>query len=272
MGDVRKENTLDIHDWREPTEIRERTYSDEEIEEIRDELEEYYDDAGGMGMIRHPLITYLGYDPDSRETVTMLGRWIAQKRRGIEQFTTEKNWSQVLMLHEKPWRMHALVEYAPQMDDAEYWQELGSVWCGIEDPRTYLGELPWLFNPEYRGTKKRHLMMTEEERVALQALPDKLTIYRGCAEENRVGFSWSMDREQGNWFARRCGLGAWNDSGPFLLIGECRKSDVIAHFTRRDEAEIVINPDDVRLTETFTIPATHAEAVSDGCSTGQRPG
>ena len=54
----------------------ERTYSDDEIVEIRNELEEYHDDAGGMGMIRHPLVSYMGYDPDSKEMVTKLGRWL----------------------------------------------------------------------------------------------------------------------------------------------------------------------------------------------------
>lgn len=40
---------------------------------------------------------------------------------------------------------------------------------------------------------------------------------------------------------------------PSLVIGECRKSDVIAHFTRRDEAEIVINPDDVKITDSVRV-------------------
>ncbi|MEE9297045.1 MAG: hypothetical protein V3W34_19045 [Phycisphaerae bacterium] len=243
---------LNISDWHEAKEIRERIYSDEEVEDIRQELEEYLEDAGGLGLIKHPLITHMGYDAESRDMVTMLGRWLAQKRRGIEQFVADGNWSQVLMLHEKPWRMHALIEYSSWMNDEDYWRELGAIWCGIEDPGTYLDSLPWLFNPGNRRLEKRHLMMNEEERAALDAIVDTMTIYRGCAEGNRIGFSWSIGREVGEWFARRCTLGSRNEPG-LLLVGECCRSDVIAHFTRRDEAEIVVNPDDVEIREAVSI-------------------
>jgi len=244
---------LNMNDVLAAEEIRERTYSDEEIENLRDELENYLDDASGCNLIKHPLITYMGYDPDSRETVAMLGRWIAQKQRGIEQFIAEKNWSQVLVLHETPYRMRVMMDLAPWMNDEDYWRVLGETWCGIEDPGTYLDELPWMLTPEHRGTKKRRLLMDEDEQAAYELLPDRLTIYRGCAESNRLGFSWSVDREQGEWFARRCGFSTSNKDGTLLLIGECSKSDVIAHFTRRDEAEIVVSPDDVKIIESVRV-------------------
>ena len=260
-------DSLELTDEQQPP--NRRIYSDDEIEEIRDELEEYYDDAGGMGIIRHPLVTYLGYDPDSKEMVTKLGRWLEQKRKCLQKALAEKDWGLALMLHEKGSRLGALMEYASQMPDDEYWEEVGDIWCQIENPGQYLIVLPNLFNPVSRGIDKRHLLMNEEERVAFAALPEMLTIYRGCAESNRLGFSWSIDREQGEWFARRCGFGAWNDSGPFLLIGDCRRSDVIAHFLRRDEDEIVINPDDVKIIESDRVgkdsdqPLVGAGEVSD---------
>ena len=51
----------------------EQICSDDEVAAIRDELEEYCDEAEGLRMIRHPLITYTGYD-GSKDTVMMLGR------------------------------------------------------------------------------------------------------------------------------------------------------------------------------------------------------
>ncbi len=241
----------DMSDVLAMEEMRQRVYSEDEIACIREELEGYLEEADGHGLIKHPLITYMGYDPDSRETVTMLGRWLAQKRHGIEQLASEGDWSQVLMLHEKPWRMHALIEYAPPMDDEDYWDELGDIWCQIKNPGEYLVALPDLFHPGNRGTEKRFLMMNEEEQAALQTLPEKLTIYRGCAEGNRVGFSWSIDREKAEWFAHRCGFAEYNASDTLLLVGECRKADVVAHFTRREEEEIVIDPEDVAIIDTI---------------------
>ncbi len=63
------------------------------------------------------------------------------------------------------------------------------------------------------------------------------------------------------WFGRRCALGSSDESGGLLLIGECRKSDVIAHFTRRDEDEIVINPDDVAIHESIRIEGEDSASV-----------
>jgi hypothetical protein len=245
----------EAHKKEEPTSEESQSikkeYTDDEIAAIRDELEEYYDEVRGAGMIYHPLITYLGYDPNSRESINMLGRSLEQKRERLKQAVAEQDWSLALMLHEKPSRLGALMEFASKMSDEEYWKELGDIWCQIENPSRYLVMLPSLFIPKTRGTSKRHLLMDDQERAAFDSLPAKLTIYRGCAESNSLGYSWSFEREQGEWFARRCGLNTRNKSGALLLIGECQKVDVIAHFTRRNEAEIMINPDDVKIVETI---------------------
>jgi hypothetical protein len=231
----------------------ERDYTDDDIIEIREELEAYYDEARGVGMIFHPLITVVGYDPDSRESIIMLGRSLERKRERLKQAVAEQDWSLALMLHEKLSRLGALMEFASKMSDEEYWKELGDIWCQIENPFRYLFMLPSLFNPKTRGPRKRCLLMNDLERAAFETLPDKLTIYRGCAESNRLGFSWSIDREQGEWFARRCGLGSRNKSGALLLICECCKSNVIALFTRRNEAEIVANPDHVKIVDSVVV-------------------
>ena len=71
------------------------------------------------------------------------------------------------------------------------------------------------------------------------------------------------------WFARRHGFSARNEDGALLLIGDCCNSDVIAHSMRRNEAEIVINPDDVKIIESVRVgedsdqPLVGAGEVSD---------
>jgi hypothetical protein len=37
--------------------------------------------------------------------------------------------------------------------------------------------------------------MESAEADAYRALPDRLTIYRGCCERNLLGASWSLERE-----------------------------------------------------------------------------
>jgi len=38
-------------------------------------------------------------------------------------------------------------------------------------------------------------MMNDEERAAFEALPEPITISRGCGAKNMFGCSWSLDRK-----------------------------------------------------------------------------
>jgi len=81
--------------------------------------------------------------------------------------------------------------------------------------------------------------MEQEERKALAALPDRLTIYRGVHIKKGTlrGLSWTLDRERAEWFANR-----WAKRRPYLVQAQVLKSDVRAHFLDRGEAEIVVLP------------------------------
>jgi len=58
-------------------------------------------------------------------------------------------------------------------------------------PRIINAALPDLFTP---GTGHIPLMMTSEEEEALAALPEQVTIYRGCGPENKYGLTWTLDK------------------------------------------------------------------------------
>ena len=81
--------------------------------------------------------------------------------------------------------------------------------------------------------------MEQEERKALAALPDRLTIYRGVHIKKGTlrGLSWTLDRERAEWFANR-----WAKRRPYLVEAEVLKSDVRAYFLDRNEAEIIVLP------------------------------
>ena len=59
--------------------------------------------------------------------------------------------------------------------------------------------------------------MEQEERKALAALPDRLTIYRGVHIKKGTlrGLSWTLDRERAEWFANR-----WAKRWPYLVEAE----------------------------------------------------
>jgi len=83
-------------------------------------------------------------------------------------------------------------------------------------------------------------VFSDAQREMYEALPDKLTIYRGCNKDIRHGhrrLSWTLDQDVAHWFAR---LGGWrNDDGvPVVYTGALDKKDVALVFDGR-EYEIV---------------------------------
>ena len=100
--------------------------------------------------------------------------------------------------------------------------------------------------------------MDEEERKALAALPDRLTIYRGVHIKKGTlrGLSWTLDRERAEWFANR-----WAKRRPYVVEAEVLKSDVRAHFLARGEAEIVVLPNRLVTHTVKSIPLNRALEV-----------
>jgi len=82
-------------------------------------------------------------------------------------------------------------------------------------------------------------LMTDDEREQLETMPDGLTLYRGCKDENTEGLSWSIRENWAGYFAYEAIAGK-------VVSGTARKSDVIAFFDQnQEEKEIVILPEHV---------------------------
>lgn len=69
-----------------------------------------------------------------------------------------------------------------------------------------------------------------------------LTVYRGDPDGN-LGMSWTLSKTTARFFAKRYGTGA--NPTIFRYVVE-HKREVLAYFTGRNEAEIVLNPTLVR--------------------------
>ena len=90
----------------------------------------------------------------------------------------------------------------------------------------------------------RALVMSDEERAALASLPQRFEIWRGVSNEDAVrSYSWTLNRELARRFADRF---ADDESLPLLAAGWITKADVLAYFLERDEAEIVVLPENVQ--------------------------
>ena len=81
-------------------------------------------------------------------------------------------------------------------------------------------------------------LMSVEERRVYAALPEIVTIYRGCRTAAAVkGMSWTLSEEKARWFAARFS----GEDGGLVYQAKVKKGDVIAYLSERDEEEIVVD-------------------------------
>jgi hypothetical protein len=133
--------------------------------------------------------------------------------------------------------MKVFMKYQDTFTDEEYWRELRYVYT-LQD----FMELPYeiykaLFNSK---RSKKELLMDEEERVFLEQLPDKLTIYRGGASkesETGYGVSWTLNKSIAQQFVDRKKYLVKDEMVVHQL--EIPKSKVVAYFNSRQEQEII---------------------------------
>lgn len=141
----------------------------------------------------------------------------------------------------KPIFFESIKEYLSEKDFAEI---LSNYWAtvGITDiPKTKF--LSW-----FQEANKSYLM-DKGERKVFDALPEKVTIYRGVDDlEYKYGFSWTLDKKVARWFANR-------NQGNSTYVYECivDKKDLICYFQIRNEKEVIINPETLKEYEIRTI-------------------
>ena len=188
--------------------------------------------------LKHPLV----YDiPHIPMLAFRANDTYAAKRKALAKALADKDWSSYIWLHERPYRRDALWTIRRKLTDREYWDLVGMVWTDSENIWQWGSLTRLLIGSQRPG---RRYIMNKEERAALAAMPDTLTIYRGLTSRGtRKGWSWTLDRAKAEWFAKRL---AQEGDEPIVLTGTVSKAHVIAYFTGRDEEEIVVNPRDVK--------------------------
>ena len=93
----------------------------------------------------------------------------------------------------------------------------------------------------------RRFLMKEEEIAFLNSLPYEFEIYRGVAvERNPNGLSWTPSQKIAIWFAHR--FDRMGEQG-YVKKGLVQKDCVLAYFNGRDEEEIVVPINKIRIME-----------------------
>lgn len=153
------------------------------------------------------------------------------------------DFAEYVFLHERPHRVGALWDVADDIPgDDTYWQLVRDVWMDSEGSSNAGEEWEQLLT----GREGQERLMTESERQAVAAMSAVVKVFRGFDRDGgESGFSWTLDRCQAEWFARRYSM--LDGHSARVAIGQIRRIAIIAFLDGRDEAEVIAHPHTVSL-------------------------
>jgi hypothetical protein len=156
----------------------------------------------------------------------------------------EKNWTDVVFTHERPYRAEALRQLIDDeqvtLDDKKIWELISSVWTDSENVEQFTD-----FWEELWSHPNSCLAMTEKEERAFAALSDPVKVWHGLERDDAglLGISWTTSRKVATWFAKRFAVIHHREA--FLAEGVVPKDKVRAYLLARKEFEIIALPADV---------------------------
>ncbi len=202
-------------------------------EPLHPDLEPYVTENGPLGRaLYHPLV----HEPIFTHT-SLANRLYLGKRKALDAAIASGDWHAVVFLHERPYRLDALWQNADELPDSEFWSLAASVWIDSEN----IWQHDRLWRAIFRQPRPSHeAFMDPEDREAFDALPETLTVARGCIVGlNEHGLSWTTDAETAKWFANRF---ADHKGTPTVRMRTIQKSEVFAYLGGRGESEIILRP------------------------------
>jgi len=191
----------------------------------------YHDEKFGV-VLKHPLVFQVPYWPVLNAT---LNDTLVAKTARIAEYIEAKDWRSVVFFHERAYRLAKFTEYMDQMSDREYWKILGDAYVDSEN----LHEVDNIKELLTSSRPGRKALMNKDEQADFAALPDLLTVFKGLHAGYRLtdDFSFTTSETVAKWFAHR-----GDQPLPKVVYGQVEKKHVLAHFTRRNEAEILVDP------------------------------
>ena len=177
--------------------------------------------------IKHPFVNQLYFGPMQDEHCNQT---FEVKKGAVASALEGGRWREFIILHERPWRLHALVEIMDRVPDADYWKLVLMAWVDAETPWRNLPTWEDLWQSERPGRAKQKLPESALDGDGM------VRVYRGQDRSEMSGLSWTLDRGRAEWFALRF---AHEGSVGYLFEGTVEQADVLAYLDDRNEEEIV---------------------------------
>lgn len=227
----------------------------------------YEPDKLGFPVLSHPLCHQIMYVPFQHDWTN---RGIKQKHQRMREFVDIGKAHKLMWFYERPYRNdimyvlflwglgHEDYEYnplpglPPSMDDfqkkaydawmaqveknpAKLWKLAKETWTDNEN--IYQNVSDW--ESIYREKNSGELWMGKKELELRKSMPKEIEVWRG--ECNDGGWSWSLQQETGEFFARR----PYNESTGEVIHARVPSELVFSYFGGRGEAEVIILEEDL---------------------------
>lgn len=159
-------------------------------------------------------------------------------------------------------RLPTLLSLAPPEDSPDgkwrhWFSVLGREWSVCDNVGLHAEELRDVFL-DHRNQWAQ--LMTARARAAWNSIPGTLKIFRGCGPNNRLGLSWTTNRETAARFPM---LMRYRQDEPLLLTAIVPKERIIALILNRDESEVIalVGEADIRDQSKLDSDAHHKEGA-----------
>lgn len=207
-------------------------------DELHKDLKCYIQSSEIFGQVlHHPLIVQVPYLPALNK---MINQQYKHKKTSIQKYLENGEWSGYIFMHERPYRMDAFRDIRDDLSGEEYWSTLKDIFIDSENISQNYDDWDELLNCERSG---KEYFMDDDDRKSFDALPDKLTIYRGFKDKNSEnGFSWTLNLKKAIWFADR-----FNDDGSYVAKATVSKKDIIGYTDSRNEDEVIVVPEKINI-------------------------
>ena len=184
------------------------------------------------GLVHHKLVV-----ASLTEDASYINQTYRNKLQGVKKAETDADWGLYVDLHERPYRLRALLSATKKgLKDkpSEFWALVGRVWQDSENIHQSLSKWRGLWGTPIEG---RRACMSAEDLCIFDSLPEQFEVWRGTDDKRGVdGLSWTLDQEKAVWFAQRFDF---KSCVRLIANGVAKKGDVLAYFGERNEREIV---------------------------------
>lgn len=135
-------------------------------------------------------------------------------------------------------RLPTLLDLWAWADEREWLTLLGEEWTGCDNVGEHIDQLfDSPFGWQLDGGGAIAEMMNADELAAYNALPDEVTVYRGCYQSNKWGICWSLDRDVAIKFPTL--FRYYQEGQPLLVKAMAKKNNIAAVKLDRGEIEVI---------------------------------